>query len=66
MTSSLKMALCEYLGELMYYKGQTHDWIASEEITEKINAVNVLLDLDTQEPSWFEKVADFRHVPDNQ
>jgi hypothetical protein len=56
MTNILKDELCLYLGQLMYYHQNEGDWIKKDKIAEKINAVNKLLDIDSHEKTWYEKL----------
>ena len=57
MTDTLKEELCLYLGQLMYYHQNEGDWILKDKLAEKINAVNKLLDIDSKEQTWHEKLA---------
>lgn len=58
MTEQLGNLLAIYLGELMHQRDNTFDWIEKDKVTAKINAVNVLLDIDHKEKTWFQKVAE--------
>ncbi len=49
MNEELKDMLCEYLGELMHNRDTTFDWIEKDKIIEKINAINVLLEVNHKE-----------------
>ena len=44
MSEELRNLLAEYLGELSYKLENAFDWIESDAIKEKINAVEILLD----------------------
>ena len=57
MTNILKDELCLCLGQLMYYHQNEGDWIKKDKIAAKINAVNKLLDIDSHEKTWYEKLA---------
>jgi hypothetical protein len=56
MKEELQNLLAEYLGELMYRDENTFDWIEKEKIIEKINAVNVLLEIGEKRKSFLEAV----------
>jgi hypothetical protein len=56
MEEELQNLLAEYLGELMYLDENTFDWIEKEKITEKINAVNVLLGIGEKRKSFLDAV----------
>lgn len=56
MNQELKNELCNYLGELMAESEQTFDWIEKDRITEKINAVNLLLGFTDRKETWMEKL----------
>jgi hypothetical protein len=57
MNETLKSELCNYLGELMFEQETVFDWIENDKILAKINAVNVLLDIDSHSQTWYEKLA---------
>lgn len=60
MKPELKNNLLEYLGELMQQKETTFDWITKDELTRKIRAVNILLDLPVPPDNTFvEKLNEF-------
>lgn len=50
--------LSVWLGELLYERGETHDWMAIEEIDQKINAIYVLLDIDKRTKRFAESMKD--------
>jgi hypothetical protein len=58
MDKELQDRLLIYLGELKHQQENTFDWMEKDSITEKINAVNLLLGFNTKEKTWFEKVAE--------
>jgi len=56
MTDKLRDDLAKYLGELMYERDLEHDWIKKDSIIKKINAIDVLLGIDSKEKTWYEKL----------
>lgn len=58
MNKELEDMLCTYLGELLSESENTFDWIEKDKITEKINAVNVLLEQPVRMVTWYEKVSE--------
>ena len=58
MNNNLKNELYDYLGSLLHQHQNTFDWIEKDEITEKINAVHVLLGIEVEEKTWYQKVAE--------
>lgn len=60
MKEELKNNLLEYLGELMQEKETTFEWMAKDELTRKIRAVNILLGLRVPPDNTFvERLNDF-------
>jgi hypothetical protein len=41
-----------YLGDLLYKRDNTHDWIEREKVIRKLNAVYTLLDIDKNEQTF--------------
>lgn len=58
MDEKLKTLLLEYLGELMYDHQNTFDWIGKDSISEKIKAVNVLLETEYEPVTFLSQVKD--------
>lgn len=56
MSKELQLLLAEYLGELMHQSDNTFDWIEKDAITRKINAVNVLLDINEQKKTFMDAI----------
>jgi hypothetical protein len=56
MKKELHDLLCEYLGELMHKDETTFEWLERERVIEKINAVNVLLEIGEKRKTFLEAV----------
>lgn len=56
MNDVLKSELCSYLGELMHKRESSFDWIEREILASKINAINVLLDIDSKIEPWHKDI----------
>jgi hypothetical protein len=63
MTQELQSLLSEYLGELLHYEENEHDWIMKSKIEKKVNAVRTLLDIPVDKETRMERV--FRIVKEN-
>jgi hypothetical protein len=58
--------LAFWLGELMYERDNCHDWIRENALTDKINAIYVLLGIDKNDETAFSqllKLATNPHSP---
>lgn len=58
----LRNQLCEYLGELMYEHEHCHDWIKKESLSEKINAVNLLIGFDSNRKTFSTQVKEILKI----
>lgn len=58
MKEELKDMLLVFLGELMYEKDNTHDWIEKNKVINKINACNLLLGFDATNKTWIQQLAE--------
>jgi len=56
MTNTLRNQLCEYLGELMYEHEHCHDWMRKDSLSEKINAVNLLIGFKSNRKTYITQV----------
>ncbi len=56
MTKALKEELCLYLGELNHKWETSNNPFVDSKIIEKINAINLLLDIDIKHKKWWEKI----------
>jgi hypothetical protein len=59
MNEELKNLLCVYLGELLFKFENEYDWINRDGISEKINAVNVLLGIADRKQNFGQLVEEF-------
>ena len=57
MPEHLKSELAYYLGQLMHQHENEFDWIEKDKISEKMNAVYTLLNINKHEKTWYQKLA---------
>lgn len=62
MNETLTNELCTYLGELMQQNENNKDWQIRDKIVAKINAVNVLLDIDHKHKTFFDIATEIIHT----
>jgi hypothetical protein len=56
MNKDLELLLAEHLGELIYQRDNTYNWIEKDRILRKINAINELLEIGEKQPTYLDAI----------